>query len=44
MTGWVMSEHGIPDSRLTVIKRDTKINAKALPCGYVNVHAEVQKM
>ena len=21
MTGWVMKEHGIPDSRLTVIKR-----------------------
>ena len=21
MTGWIMSEHGIPDSRLTVIKR-----------------------
>lgn len=20
MTGWVMSEHGVPDSRLTVIK------------------------
>lgn len=22
MTGWVMSEHGVPDSRLTVIKQD----------------------
>lgn len=21
MTGWVMSEHGVPDSRLTVIKQ-----------------------
>ena len=21
MTGWVMKEHGIPDSRLTVIRR-----------------------
>ena len=23
MTGWIMKEHGVPDSRLTVIKRDT---------------------
>ena len=22
MTGWVMSEHGVPDSRLTVIEQD----------------------
>lgn len=22
MTGWIMKEHGVPDSRLTVLERD----------------------
>ena len=31
MTGWVMAEHGVPDSRLTVIKEvEPYINAKGL--------------
>ena len=30
MTGWVMSEHGVPDSRLTVIKR---VEDYIQPCG-----------
>lgn len=24
MTGWIMKEHGVPDSRITVIKKDTE--------------------
>lgn len=40
MTGWIMSEHGVPDSRLTVIKRvisTTKHRARWLvECSCVN--------
>lgn len=28
MTGWVMKEHGVPDSRITVIKRDIENKSK----------------
>lgn len=28
MTGWVMKEHGVPESRITVLKRDTENKSK----------------
>lgn len=31
MTGWIMAEHGVPDSRLTVIK---KVEPHISPCGH----------
>lgn len=30
MTGWVMKEHGVPDSRLTVINQGLGINKEEL--------------
>ena len=32
MTGWKMWEHGVPDSRLTVIKQEDSVRS---PCGHV---------
>lgn len=28
MTGWIMKEHGVPDSRITVLRRDTETKSK----------------
>ena len=43
MTGWVMAEHGVPDSRLTVIEQTSAPlhinNKKRKHTGYVSVLA-----
>ena len=44
MTGWIMSEHGVPESRWTVIRGQMTMFLQMVSvtlCGYANVAVKI---
>ena len=41
LSGWIMKDHGVSESKLTVIQKDKKVGVNNI--GFVAVNADVKK-